>query len=169
MKWAHLLIALVGGLMMTACAPVAAPGPGASGPVTITLTRGVCFGFCPDYTVRIDQDGAVSYEGRRFVNVIGAQRAQIPVTDVARLIARFDAVNFTSLRDEYRAQVTDLPTYTLTLERGGVRKRVLDYGGLSAGLPEAVRALENEVDRVAGTARWVLRDGEPVRTPNNQR
>ncbi len=169
MKLAHILVALVSALKLAACAPVAAPGPNASGPAIITLTRGVCYGFCPDYDVRIDSNGAVTYEGRRFVAVAGEQRAQIPAADAARLVARFDAVNFMSLRDEYRAQVSDLPTYTLTFERGGVRKHVVDYGGLSAGLPEAVRALEDEVDRVADTARWVLRDGEPVRTPNSQR
>jgi hypothetical protein len=30
-------------------------------------------------------------------------------------------------------------------------------------MPQAVRELQAEIDRVAGTAQWVLRDGEPVR------
>ena len=81
------------------------------------------------------------------------------------MLARFDAIGFANLRGAYRAQVTDLPTYTITLERGGQRKSVADYGGLGAGMPEAVRELQAEIDRVAGTARWVLADGEPVRTP----
>jgi hypothetical protein len=168
MKILEVLAGVFFSIALSACAPVGAPGPGANEQVRITLSRGVCFGFCPDYTVTITGAGDVAYVGRRFVNVSGEQRATIPASDVARLIARFDAARFDSLRDEYRAQVTDLPTYTLTLERNGRRKTVVDYGGTGAGMPEAVRELQDEVDRVAGTARWVLRNGEPVRTPDGR-
>lgn len=149
--------------LIAACAPMPPNEPGSSGPATITLNRTLCFGFCPDYTVSINQDGLVSYEGRRFVNVTGAQTAQIPAADAQALLARFDAINFNALRDEYRAQISDMPTYTLTLVRNGRTKTVVDCGGPGAGMPESVRQLQDEVDRVAGTARWVLRDGQPVR------
>lgn len=154
-------IAIIGAVALAACAPTQSQAE--EGPVLITLTRGVCFGFCPAYRVSINEDGEVVYHGERFVNVRGEQRAQIPRADVERLLERFEAVGFEELRDEYRAHVTDLPTYTITLERNGQTKRVLDYGGISAGMPRAVRELQDEIDRVAGTARWVLRDGQPVR------
>ncbi len=129
----------------------------------ITLSRGPCFGFCPDYTVTITGDGQVTYTGRRFVNVVGEQHATISTADVARLLQRFDAIDFDRLQDAYSANVSDLPTYTLTLERAGRRKVVVDYGGIQAGMPPAVRELQQEIDRVANTGRWVLRDGQPVR------
>lgn len=155
------LIALLGAFALSACAPTQSFAQ--EGPAMITLTRGACFGFCPAYSVSINEDGEVVYRGERFVHVRGEQRAQISRAEVQRLLDRFDAVNFDDLRDEYRAHVTDLPTYTITLERNGRTKRVLDYGGISAGMPRAVRELMDEVDRVAGTERWVLRDGQPVR------
>lgn len=156
------VFALITAFALAACASPSAP-PTQDGPVRITLERGVCFGFCPDYSVSITGDGQVSYEGRRFVNVGGRQTATIPAADVQRLLARFDAAGFNNLRDEYRAEVTDLPTYVITLERNGRTKRVLDYGGVMAGMPEAVRDLQDEIDRTANTARWVLRNGQPVR------
>jgi len=70
-----------------------------------------------------------------------------------------------NLNDAYRAHVTDLPTTTIVLERNGHRKGVVDYGGPSVGMPQEVRELQAEIDRVAGTSRWVLRDGQPVRRP----
>lgn len=155
------ILAFIGAIGLAACAPVEAPA--SQGPVMITLTRSVCFGFCPDYTVTIGGDGQVTYVGRRFVNVVGEQRATIPAADVARLLQRFDAIGFEQLRDEYRANISDVPTYTIVLERNGRRKVVVDYGGLSAGMPQAVRDLQTEIDRVANTGRWVLRDGQPVR------
>ncbi len=160
--------ALVAAFALAACAPVETPPPSNDGPVRITLERGVCFGFCPDYTVSITGDGQVTYQGRRFVNVVGRQTATIPAADVQALLARFDAAGFERLNNEYRAHVTDLPTFVVTLERDGHTKRVLDYGGAGAGMPESVRQLQDDIDRVANTGRWVLRDGQPVRTPTPQ-
>lgn len=156
------LLAAMAVLAFAACAPTgAAQQQGAD--VEIRLSRSVCYGFCPDYTVTIHGNGEVVYVGRRFVNVVGEQRASIPPADVQRLVARFDEIGFERLRDSYRASVTDMPTYAVTLTRDGRSKTVVDYAGLSAGMPQAVRDLQDEIDRVAGTSRWVLRDGQPVR------
>jgi hypothetical protein len=155
------LLAVFGAVALASCAPVATSA--VEGLVMITLSRSVCFGFCPAYTVTISGDGEVRYVGERFVNVRGEQRATIPRADVERLLRRFDEIGFDNLRDEYRASITDVPTYTIVLERNGRRKGVVDYAGLSAGMPRAVRDLQDEIDRVAGTDRWVLRDGQPVR------
>ncbi|WP_395645679.1 DUF6438 domain-containing protein [Terricaulis sp.] len=160
MKLFTMMVALIGAL--AACAPVDAQ-PQPSEAITITLARSACFGFCPIYRVSIDGAGNVTYVGERFVNVRGEQRAQIPAADVQALLRRFDEIGFARLRDQYRANVTDLPTYTVSLTRNGVTKTVVDYGGTGAGMPESVRALQDEIDRVAGTSRWVLRNGEPVR------
>jgi hypothetical protein len=157
-------VAVAAAFALASCAPVDAP-PAGGGPVTITMQRTVCFGFCPAYTVSITGDGQVTYNGERFVNVVGRQTATIPQEDVQRLLRRFDAIGFDNLRDEYRANVSDLPSTTITLERNGRRKSVLDYGGTGAGMPESVRDLQAEIDRVANTGRWVLRDGQQVRTP----
>ncbi|MBS0386022.1 MAG: hypothetical protein JSS00_11800, partial [Proteobacteria bacterium] len=146
MNLAHALLGLFGAFAMAACAPIDASAPSGGDPLTITLTRTVCFGFCPAYTVSITGDGQVTYVGRSFVNVTGEQRATVSPAAVQELVRRFDAAHFGSLRDQYRANVSDLPTYTLVLERNGVSKTVVDYGGLSAGMPQAVRDLQNEID-----------------------
>jgi hypothetical protein len=155
------VLAVLGALAFSACAPVETPA--AEGPVMITLTRSMCYGFCPAYRVTISSDGEVTYVGERFVHAVGERRGTIPRADVERLLRRFDEARFDQLRDSYRAEVTDLPTTTITLERNGRSKTVVDYGGLSAGMPRAVRDLQDEIDRVANTGQWVLRNGEPVR------
>lgn len=158
------LIAFGAGALV-ACAPVNSPAetPPVTSNVEITLTRSVCFGSCPDYTVTVTGDGQVRYEGRRFVNVVGTRTATVPREDVARLLQRFDQIGFERLNESYRGRMTDLPTYTVTLARNGRRKTVVDYGGVDAGMPREMRDLQQEIDRVAQTAQWVLRDGQPVR------
>ncbi|MBI3439863.1 MAG: hypothetical protein HY054_14650 [Proteobacteria bacterium] len=163
MRLALALISFFGVFTLSACTTDAAPA--SSGPATITMTRTVCFGFCPAYTVTITSDGQVTYVGSSFVNVTGEQHASISPEAVQGLLRGFDAAQFESLNDAYRTNVTDLPTYTIVLERNGRRKTVVDYGGLGAGMPQAVRDLQTEIDRIAGTSRWILRDGQPVQTP----
>lgn len=156
------LFALLGACALLACAP--APAAEARD-VSITLARSACFGSCPTYRVTINGDGAVVYQGSSSVGTTGRQTAQIEPAAVAALVRRFDEIGFDNLRDEYRGGMTDIPTYTITLVRDGRTKRVVDYGGLSAGMPRAVRELQDEIDRVANTSRWVLRDGRPVHDP----
>lgn len=163
------LIASMIAAALASCAPVEAPAEtppvneNANSNVEIRLQRGACYGFCPDYTVTINGEGQVRYEGRRFVNAVGERTATIPREDVTALLARFDEIGFDNLRDSYRGQMTDLPTYTVSLTRNGHTKTVIDYAGTSVGMPASVRELEGEIDRVARTAQWVLRDGQPVR------
>lgn len=150
---------------LAACATPAGPShpdaPAYSAEGTLTLERTRCFGFCPDYTVTINGEGAVRYEGRAFVGVTGVQTAQADPVETARLFSRADEIGFFGLRDAYRANVSDLPTATITYVRAGQRKSVLDYGGAMVGMPDSVRALQDEIDRVAGAARWTTRrDGQ---------
>jgi len=155
------LSALVLGL---AACTTTAPEP--AEPVRITLERGVCFGFCPDYEVTITGDGQVSYNGRRFVRVSGEQHGAAAPADVAHLVNMIDAAHFFDLKDAYRGAVTDLPTYRVTFQRGDQTKTVTDYAGEMAGMPHAVREIEAEIDRVANTDQWVKNaDGTYTRKP----
>ncbi|HVV31661.1 MAG TPA: DUF6438 domain-containing protein [Vitreimonas sp.] len=159
----RLFLAAFGALALAACETTVAQ-PADPSPVSITLERTACFGACPVYTVSIDGDGAVSYTGRRFVGVTGEQHGQVSRADVQTLLQAFDAAQFETLQDEYRAHITDQPSRIITLTRNGHTKRVVDYAGTRAGMPEAVRALEDEIDRVANTAQWVHRpDGAPAK------
>lgn len=82
---------------------------------------------------------------------------------VDQLLAQFQDAQFFSLRDEYRAEVTDNPTYVVTIETGNGRKSVVDYVGSEVGMPEAVTALQDAIDEAAGTDRWI--EGTPQVIP----
>jgi hypothetical protein len=121
----------------------------------VTLERTTCFGLCPAYTVTIAPNGAVTYIGGRYTRISGERHARADHAAVVDLHHRILAADFFNLQDEYRTTVSDLPDYIVTVERGGITKRVLDYGGLAAAMPPAVRAIEEEIDGIAGTERWV--------------
>ncbi|HLG37531.1 MAG TPA: DUF6438 domain-containing protein [Nitrososphaera sp.] len=122
----------------------------------ITLDRTACFGSCPDYSLTIYGNGTVIYEGRNFVAVTGKQSATIPEQDVRNLVGYFYDINYFSLRDEYTAQVTDLPTTTTSIRIDGRFKQVINY----YGAPEELALLEARIDEVAKSERWV--DAQPI-------
>lgn len=119
--------------------------------VVISLERTRCFGVCPAYTVTIYGDGTVVYEGVDFVKVKGTQTAQIPQEDVRELVDDFYAAGFFQLRDRYEQQASDLPSQTTSITIDGTTKTVFRYGFEPARLVE----LEDRIDEVAGTEKWV--------------
>jgi hypothetical protein len=123
--------------------------------VHIKLERGPCLGRCPVYSVEIDGNGKVEYKGDQFVLVKGRRTRTIAPSDVAALLDKFRAADFWSLRPAYAASVTDIPEYRITLTIGEQTKSVVDYLGGDVGMPRRVGELETDIDRLAGTERWV--------------
>jgi ankyrin repeat protein len=144
--------------------------------LSIVLERTGCFGNCPHYRVEIRGDGTVSFETNDFepdstprlspigVLVPGKHVSRISRSEVDSLVEHFRSARFFGLKDRYEASITDNPYYTLTFRAGSRSKTVVDYVGHQVGMPEAVTRLEDEVDRVAGTARWIRGDGGAVET-----
>ena len=125
----------------------------------IKLERTQCFGTCPVYSVTIDAEGNVSYEGKQYVRVEGPQTSRSSVEAVAAILAAAERLGFFELRDRYRAPITDLPTTFVTIRSGGRTKRVEDY----YGAPEGLRKLEAQIDAVANTRQWIRVDPEYLR------
>lgn len=124
--------------------------------VVVTLTRSVCYGTCPDYTVTLRGDGSVEYVGRQFVGKRGRATDKVPPADVLALVRKLDAAGFDRLAVPTpcpKGIATDNPTHTLTLERGGRAHTVEHYMGNLCAPPVLVE-LEDAVDAAAKTQRW---------------
>lgn len=147
--------------------PAVAQEPNLPPHASISLQRTSCFGPCPIYTVTIDARGTVTYDGERFVRVIGRRTAQIDTSIVAGLLATADRIRFFEMRDVYRVienpdgtvgMVTDLPTKFVTVTVNGRTKKVEDY----VAAPDSLAEFEREIDAAAGTKRWVFLDEDAL-------
>jgi Domain of unknown function (DUF6438) len=123
--------------------------------VKIELLRTVCYGRCPAYSVTIRGDGSVHFNGERYVQILGVHDARVAPEAVMELVRQFEKDQFFAAGDKYIAEVTDNPTYILTLTVAGKKKTVTDYVGEQVGMPLAITDLENAVDETAGTERWI--------------
>lgn len=122
--------------------------------VKISLARSGCFGACPAYKVEVRGDGSVSYEGRGYVAFTGRHAGTVSQQNVIELVKLFEGADYFSLQDNYRAAITDNPTYVTSIEIDGLKKQIVDYVGLQVGMPMSVSRLEEAVDRLSGSERW---------------
>ena len=177
-RWAA--VALIAMATLSGCHPSTGKRVAVDPATRIILRRSACYGSCPDYKVIIDGLGRVTFttETRPVDPVSGVHRSYAPSVGVllpgthhARidpravqaLMDRAAAANFFALKPEYRAGMTDAPTYAVTIATGKAAKTVTDYVGLEAGMPRAVKELEDAIDEAAGTKRWI--DGTAAAIP----
>jgi hypothetical protein len=147
--------------------------------VEITLERTACFGICPEYTVWIQADGAVHYDGTSYVVADGERDGRISVEAVRSLVERFQETNFFEMRDEYTQPITDLPGMILTLKVGERTKHVLNYGHRRSiserarnspdeDVQEALFVLGDAIDEVVGSDQWIGSIEERVARQNSR-
>ncbi len=135
---------------------VAAPVLRAKSKVKIMLSRSVCYGTCPAYTVTVSTNG-VTFEGDKYVSALGKQTDPVDPDLVRKLAKKFVDADFYSMDSTYRASVTDNPTYVLAITIDGHKKQVTDYVGQWVGMPAVVTDLEDDVNDLARTERWIHR------------
>src|SRR5581483_5512698 len=73
----------------------------------VELKRTICFGACPVYTVRVQEDGHVTWQGERSVQVIGTDTATIQPSDARSLIEKFRTPAFWNLCSRYGMSASD--------------------------------------------------------------
>jgi ankyrin repeat protein len=131
--------------------------------VKITLHRTMgAFGHDPAYTVEVLGDGHVLYDGEYLVAFVGKHRAVVPHEQVVELVKLFAQADFFSLSDKYEFGNSEGSYVTMSIEMNGRRKRLLDISGVAVGMPTAAERLEEAIDRIAGSERWVHGNAETL-------
>ena len=157
-----------GGAPSAEGAPAGAPaaaGTAADTAVVVARRRGECFGACAAYEATITRGGTVRIEGRGRSASRAPWRATVPRDSVGALLAAFRRSGFLALRDRYvpgepgcDRMATDHPSATLTVTLDGRTKTIEHYLGCFDA-PSDLTVLENRVDSLAQTGRWLERGG----------
>lgn len=130
------------------------PAPPDGVPLLAALQRSSCFGTCPVYSVRVYEDGTVLYRGDWHVRVRGGRQARLSPANLDALREAFRRSDFLGLT--YRCQFarTDNPTARVFFAAGGKARLINHYHGCD-GVPRDLTTLEDDIDRIVGTSRWV--------------
>ena len=130
------------------------PASPASVPVLLALQRASCAEACPVYSVRVYVDGTVLYRGDWHVRVRGGRFARLAPATLSALRQKFEKADFLGLRFECGTPDPDAANVRVFFS-GGTSARLIDDNQGCKGAPKALRALENEVDRLTNTGVWV--------------
>jgi cellulose synthase/poly-beta-1,6-N-acetylglucosamine synthase-like glycosyltransferase len=129
----------------------------------ITLERTTCFGTCPAYKVSIFGDGLVLFEGKEFVKTKGDADGRITKDELQQLVREFEKIDYLKLYDRYGDDEktcpeswTDYPSAITSLNSNGKQKTVHHYLGCRGlTILDQLTALENKIDEVVNTKRWI--------------
>lgn len=132
-------------------------------PDSIVLQRTACLGTCPVYRLSLTKRGRIDFadDSSRTTDTISPKV-------FAQLYGEFDKLAFSSLPDSILGRegyctiaATDFPSAILTVFARERKKAVNDYHGCFGTTDSAkavlgrLRLLENQVDSLAGAARWI--------------
>ena len=129
----------------------------------VSLERTMCFGTCPVYKVEMAADGAVVFDGRKFVKLTGRAEGKTEPAEVQALLALARQIDFFALDERYDQRqancekyVTDMPYAIVMIKDGARTKTVRHYHGCrQTDALKKLAELEKRIDQTAGTERWI--------------
>jgi hypothetical protein len=127
---------------------------------SVILERTHCYGTCPAYRLSITRSGRVSFTSRNPGERI-ARTSTIDSTQYREITSLASFAHFLQLPDKIASnkqvcghEISDFPTATVTIFMASGSKSVEDYGGC-AWAPWMLRRLEDKIDEIANSKRWV--------------
>jgi len=108
----------------------------------IEMEKTPCYGYCPVYTLKIDQAGNGIFKGVENTDHVGLFTFRLKKEEIAGLRSAFEQAGFFELKDRYHEHVTDLPTTYLSYRFDGKEKKIMDY----YGAPQELKDLEKQIE-----------------------
>lgn len=127
---------------------------------SFVLERSSCYGTCPAYRLELDHDGRVVFESLNPEDAGRTEEARIDSLNVWGLWIFALHMHFAELPDNIEGSFFcpgggfDAPHLTVTVNTKHGEKHVRDFL-VCANAPEALRILEDSLDRVANSKRWI--------------
>ena len=118
--------------------------------VFLSLQRTACMGACPVYVVEVSSDGTVRFKGERHVKVTEPVELKLGAEELAKLSGLVEQSDFAKWKNYMAITTSDMPTVVLTF-----RGKSVQHSRGDEKAPEALTKLEDDLDAVIGTDRWV--------------
>jgi hypothetical protein len=134
---------------------------------SLSLERTVCYGTCPAYRILVTQAGRLTFVGTHPDDSTRAT-TQLPRSTTDSIFQVVADAPLSEFPPKIQADstlcpdlATDHPTVILTIFAGADVRRIEDYHGCYLRSDHSIawrlatlRALEESIDRLAGTSRW---------------
>ncbi len=92
-------------VMTTSCSSIHT-----SVPFPISVTKGLCKGKCPNYTITISKEGKLEFNGIENTKYIGKQDFKLSKKEFKKLKTEYKKISFLKLEKVYDQRLYDFPT-----------------------------------------------------------
>jgi len=117
---------------------------------SIRIERGSCYGFCPMYSLEINQNGSVCFIGDMFVEKLGKHEWNIPKETTNVLNAAIKKFMFFDLEITHsNFQISDQPTCTVSVTLTNGESRTITQGKGTEVWPEELKLFQKVIDKIA--------------------
>jgi hypothetical protein len=121
------------------------------------MTRSLCLGWCPAYSVAVFDDGRLTYEGEHNVKTIGKAEGRVDRTTIESIQREAQRAGLTALAADCCncTDVTDSPSVSISYDFGaGKRGAVQHYHGCWKA-PGWLGKFENRIDELLATEQFI--------------
>ena len=91
-----------------------------------SLTKTACYGTCPQYKLRLFDNGLIIYEGKMFVEKTGCFQFHISISQLNELLKLINEVNYFELDSLYDANVSDVQSIITEFKYKNQEKKIID-------------------------------------------
>lgn len=122
----------------------------------IRLERTMCYGNCPVYSVTVDKEGNVIFNGEMFVYKSGQHHWKISKKKVEQLNDLIDSFDFKSFKYEPGSGfITDQPSCITTVKYPDGEIKEIDHYYGHIMIDDSLTAFEKKIERKIGTKKYV--------------
>lgn len=111
-----------------------------------SMSKGVCFGSCPVYELKIYHGGYATLLGEKNIDRIGLYEKKITKDEFKKIAKAFSKLNFESYPTEFKSNIPDLPSISIGYHNGKTFKTVKGKEDRPEDLMQAQFLLEKIVD-----------------------
>ena len=117
----------------------------------ISMKRTACYGTCPQYTIKIHDDGYMTYNGKMFVDKIGCHSTYLSKSKMNNVKELLDDIDYFSLQKIYDSGVTDIPSVITEVSLNKKNHKVINrFNG-----PKKLKKLYDLLDSIVlSTINW---------------
>ena len=133
--------------------------------LTLKMFRTDCVKDCPVYSLVIQSDGDVVFEGVRNTKTRGTIEDKLSEEKIKELLNEIGKADFFSLTDSYTEESnncsiykTDYPITLILINLNGRKKYIKNDLGCwnkEGVFPQKLYNLENKIDEIVETKRWI--------------
>lgn len=111
-----------------------------------SMSKGVCFGTCPVYELKIYHGGYATFVGKQNTDRIGMFDKELSKKDYKKVVKIFEKMDFDSYPSQFKTRIPDLPTIQIGYHNGEQFRIVTGKEDRPEDLMQAQFLLEKIVD-----------------------